>query len=205
MTGIDVQIQDDETVDVNADGDADTAVLSPGSSLTAQISNTAADAQLDELDALEASISEGFSPQVQITDGQDINLSIEDGGTVVSAENNGSLLGPVNVLNFNDFLDASLSNGKLTINADVPAQYTDEDAQDAVGNILTGAGSVTVDYDDANDTITITGTTDTTDDFVDKDVQSADVVTVPDRESLVIAGDRKVNGVMKVNGEVKVV
>lgn len=40
---------------------------------------------------------------------------------------------------------------------------------------------------------------------IDKDVPAADDITIKNRESLVIAGDRKVNGVMKVNGEVKVV
>jgi hypothetical protein len=35
--------------------------------------------------------------------------------------------------------------------------YTDEEAQDAVGNIMSGAGSVTVTYDDAGGAITISG------------------------------------------------
>lgn len=39
----------------------------------------------------------------------------------------------------------------------------------------------------------------------DKDVPSQDDVTIGDRKSLVIAGDRKVDGMMKVNGEVKIV
>jgi hypothetical protein len=36
-------------------------------------------------------------------------------------------------------------------------RYTDEEAQDAVGNIMSGAGSVTVDYDDVSNTITVSG------------------------------------------------
>ena len=38
-----------------------------------------------------------------------------------------------------------------------------------------------------------------------KDVESSETRNVNDRESLVIAGDRKVDGTMKVNGEVKIV
>ena len=37
------------------------------------------------------------------------------------------------------------------------AKYTDEEAQDAVGNIMSGEGTVTVTYDDGGDTITISG------------------------------------------------
>ena len=37
-------------------------------------------------------------------------------------------------------------------------RYTDEEAQDAVGNIMFGAGNVTVTYDDAGNIITISGT-----------------------------------------------
>ncbi len=37
-------------------------------------------------------------------------------------------------------------------------RYTDEEAQDAVGSIMSGAGSVTVTYDDAGNTITVSGT-----------------------------------------------
>ena len=40
----------------------------------------------------------------------------------------------------------------------IPAAYTDENAQDAVGTIMSGAGSVTVVYDDSASTITISGT-----------------------------------------------
>jgi hypothetical protein len=36
-------------------------------------------------------------------------------------------------------------------------RYTDEEAQDAVGTIISGAGNVTVIYDDANNTITVSG------------------------------------------------
>jgi hypothetical protein len=38
------------------------------------------------------------------------------------------------------------------------AKYTDEEAKDAVGNIMVGAGTVTVTYDDSGDTITVSGT-----------------------------------------------
>jgi hypothetical protein len=37
------------------------------------------------------------------------------------------------------------------------ARYTDEEAQDAVGNIMSGAGSVTVNYNDTANTITVSG------------------------------------------------
>jgi len=38
-----------------------------------------------------------------------------------------------------------------------PTQYTDELAQDAVGNIMVGTGTVTITYDDAGNTITVSG------------------------------------------------
>jgi len=45
-----------------------------------------------------------------------------------------------------------------TISGDIIAQrYTDEEAQDAVGTIITGLGGVTVVYDDASNSITISG------------------------------------------------
>jgi len=47
-----------------------------------------------------------------------------------------------------------------TISGDIVAQrYTDEEAQDAVGNIMFGAGTVTVTYNDIANTITVSGGT----------------------------------------------
>ena len=39
----------------------------------------------------------------------------------------------------------------------IPAAYTNEMAQDAVGTIMSGAGSITVTYNDVANTITISG------------------------------------------------
>jgi hypothetical protein len=48
----------------------------------------------------------------------------------------------------------------ITISGDIIAQrYTDEEAQDAVGNIMFGAGTVTVTYNDIANTITVSGST----------------------------------------------
>ena len=48
----------------------------------------------------------------------------------------------------------------ITISGDIIAQrYTDEEAQDAVGNIMVGDGTVTVTYDDIGNTITVSGST----------------------------------------------
>jgi hypothetical protein len=53
-------------------------------------------------------------------------------------------------------------DGDISTHAGLPnvhhTRYTDEEAQDAIGTIMSGTGTVTVIYDDAGGTITISGT-----------------------------------------------
>lgn len=55
------------------------------------------------------------------------------------------------------FTEAEITTISGNIISQIPAAYTNEMAQDAVGNIMSGAGSVTVSYNDGDGVITISG------------------------------------------------
>jgi hypothetical protein len=85
---------------------------------------------------------------------------LTDGSTTVLHDHDGTYYTQAEVNTISGALSAEIDSD-ITTHAAIAsahhAKYTDEEAQDAVGNIMSGAGTVTVTYDDAGNTITVSG------------------------------------------------
>jgi hypothetical protein len=100
-----------------------------------------------------------FGTNLGVTDDGDGTVTVNAEGEATSdtrvnvSDNGATVVSDTQDINFANNLSVT-DDGSGTVSVDAPSGYSDEDAQDAVGTIMSGGNAISVTYDDANDTIT---------------------------------------------------